>query len=591
MPIILTYPFFLIALAILPATVILYMLYRRRKKYVVSCLFLWERISMPREKGRRLNRLIFPLILFIELLILLLLIIAAAEPRVLLQDRSRPLVVILDNSVSMHAVAENKSARERAAEYFSKLLAREKFTSLRFIIAGATYKTRPVFRSHSDAWQDAQNAWTCDESDDSCDTAFAQAFELAGDNGRVLVLTDQPYKNGDILPGARWHSVGTPTGNMAFIAARRTPTEEGDRCLVEISNFSDEERITRAEIYAESVDTGMVHSLTLEAGGTHRLVFTVPHNTGALHVKLPDDALMADNHVILMPAPRKKVQVTNAIAHTATHTIVNDAVHASGMVRTQSDDPIVFFTDTLPPSPTEEETSSVAWYDCTVVCIEPDDPVLFAGPFFIDTSHPLTEGLHLDNVVWGASKKSFPDGIPLVTADEITLLSLIELPDGREQIGLQFTPDATTLHMTPNWPVLIWNILYRIAQRASGPEETTVYAGMTVPVMSNAEMIQCEEPNGETRQRKVVNNRVAFTLNSIGMYTFSDGGHIWHIAANMCAPDESNLRLAKEDTQDTWYSQEAIDKEYKSIAAWFILAALAFLLAHAYLVRRAGGLQ
>ncbi len=109
--------------------------------------------------------------------------------------------------------------------------------------------------------------------------------------------------------------------------------------------------------------------------------------------------------------------------------------------------------------------------------------------------------------------------------------------------------------------------------------------------MSPAEYIECRYPDGNKARRKSVNNRVDFSFNTPGLHTFTDGRREWRVVANMCVAKESNLQMAKQSTQDTWYSLELIKKEYYSLSTWIISGALAVLILHTYLVRRAGGLQ
>ena len=50
----------------------------------------------------------------------------------------------------------------------------------------------------------------------------------------------------------------------------------------------------------------------------------------------------------------------------------------------------------------------------------------YLGPFVIDFTHPLTEGLSLGGVVWGAGVKEQFMGTPIITAGNVPLLTDIE---------------------------------------------------------------------------------------------------------------------------------------------------------------------
>jgi len=65
----------------------------------------------------------------------------------------------------------------------------------------------------------------------------------------------------------------------------------------------------------------------------------------------------------------------------------------------------------------------------------------FVGPFVLDRSHPLTEGLSLQGVVWGAGPgKSLP-GLPVVLAGNVPLLTDAAYRD--------FDPDVHLMALAP----------------------------------------------------------------------------------------------------------------------------------------------
>jgi hypothetical protein len=67
--------------------------------------------------------------------------------------------------------------------------------------------------------------------------------------------------------------------------------------------------------------------------------------------------------------------------------------------------------------------------------------------------------LSLDGVVWGAGKTSLPAAASVITAGNIPLLTDVERAGGRHDLRLRFRPDLSTLQNSPNWPILIWNLI------------------------------------------------------------------------------------------------------------------------------------
>src|SRR5262249_28277310 len=84
----------------------------------------------------------------------------------------------------------------------------------------------------------------------------------------------------------------------------------------------------------------------------------------------------------------------------------------------------------------------------------------------LDRNHPLTEGLSLQGVVWGAGKSREAPGSPVLLAGDVPLLTDAETGTRGHELYLRLRPDLSTLQEEPGWPVLIWNLLqWRAAER------------------------------------------------------------------------------------------------------------------------------
>src|SRR5882757_10678525 len=117
----LAYPLALIALATVPALAAIYILRNRYRRRSVSSLMLWKFNVQSKAGGAKVHRLQLPLLFFLELLILLLLVTAATGPHWKLPQSTRPLIVVLDDSFSMHAVHSDESAKARAEKFLEQM--------------------------------------------------------------------------------------------------------------------------------------------------------------------------------------------------------------------------------------------------------------------------------------------------------------------------------------------------------------------------------------------------------------------------------------------------------------------------------------
>src|SRR5690606_35770092 len=107
-------------------------------------------------------------------------------------------------------------------------------------------------------------------------------------------------------------AVGAPAENAAIVSAQRT--DEGDlaRVTVRVANFGDAARTLTLSVRAEPVAGGaaiqQTHTADVPAGGSARIVLAL-RGVGPVHLALPDDALVEDGRVTLIPAPARTVGV------------------------------------------------------------------------------------------------------------------------------------------------------------------------------------------------------------------------------------------------------------------------------------------
>ena len=115
------------------------------------------------------------------------------------------------------------------------------------------------------------------------------------------------------------------------------------------------------------------------------------------------------------------------------------------------------------------------------------DAEAYSGPFVMDRTHPLTDGLSLRGVIWGAGKTEGLDGNPVIMAGNIVLLtdaeSQTEAGFARHELRCRLRPDLSTLQDSPDWPILIWNILHWRTAQAIGPIAPNVRLGETVAIV------------------------------------------------------------------------------------------------------------
>jgi hypothetical protein len=415
--------------------------------------------------------------------------------------------------------------------------------------------------------------------------AITFAFELGGARARGLVVTDHaPEQNlSDSL--LQWWSFGSSQPNFAFVNAARTLRDDEDRVLLEIANLSSSSG--SATLSVESGESKNPQSIALGAGETRRVLLTLKPGAPALKARLSDDALLVDNEVTLLAESSRNIRVDLRARDAVVRALVERAVASSPNASLSANKPELVITDEVndgTEAKIEDPEAPVAW---TLQIIRENDAASFLGPFVIDRSHPLSEGLSLGGVVWGAGKSRQLAGTPVVNAGDVPLLTDVERA-GVHELRLRLRPDLSTLQESPNWPILIWNLINWRAQVAPGLRQKNLRLGgdAALTVESGVESVSVVDPQRVTRRFPARDKSVLIRADVAGVYEISANQNRYSFAANALQREESDLTLSSSGHWGNWANSTALQWEYRSVAWVLLLLTLSALAIHAWLIAR-----
>ena len=583
------FPLALLGLAGLAVLGGIYFFRSRFRRYTVSSLMLWYEQSQSRQGGRRIERFQMPLLFFLELAAIFLLAVAAADPMRASSDTAGVLVVVLDDSYSMLA-GEPSSVRSVALDALADELADgPEYSYVRFILAGQRPKLAEPGLGDGVAYLAEPDNWPCRDLSAEIDSAIALAGQLAGPLGRVLVLTDRPpsAETEKILESGRirWFSFGSPVGNLAFVNAARTSVDGKDRCLLELANLSTIVRQSSLLIDIPSSGRALSgESIRLEPGRTHRIILDLPKDCPQIVARIDDAVLDIDNEVILLPEIRRSIRVEVRISDPKLRDLVERAALASGRAVIVDGRAELVFTD---QSELDYFIDPGAW---AVQFVAEADSAAYLGPFVVDRNHPLTNGLSLGGLIVSAGKgEQFP-GRPVITAGNVPLLTDTVRPNGRHDIRLRFRCDLSTLHLSPSWPILIWNILEFRGLDAPGLRRGNYRLGSDVVLTTGGDSTEVDltGPDGAVRKIAVAGRSVNIAPGGIGLHTIGTPGGYYSFAVNALSRSESDLSGCALGRWGSWSADESLGDRYRSVMWLFVVAALAVLLVHMALIRRQG---
>ncbi len=577
----LTYPLALIALAALPALAAIYILRNRYRRRQVSSLMLWNFRVQSKEGGAKVNRLQLPLIFFLELLALLLLVTAAAGPHWKLAQATRPLIVVLDDSFSMQAISENRSAQTRAREALEKMFRFQAPPSTRLILAGSEPR---LLGASARSWSEVEKLlaqWNCWSPGAGINQAITLAAEVGKQQANILVLSDHAPAdekvNNDRL---QWRSFGAAVDNLAIVNASRTANGDDDRCLLEIANFSKTPQ--RAVLLVRTGSNALQQtSLAFAPNEQQRLVFNVPKAAPVLEASLDKDALAADNQVRLLPPIRKRVRVRVALTNSVLSDLVERTLAATGLRAAISDNPELVIHQS------DSASGSNAW---SLNLKNEESARAFTGPFVIDSSHPLAQGMGLEGVVWAAAAITNAAGeVPVILAGNVPLLSAREDLTGRRFLTLNFNAELSTLQTTPDWPILFWNIMEWRATQIPGLLDSNARLGAEVILKTTGEPVTLFLPDRTSKTFSQTSDQLALETPLPGLYSVVMGAATNSFAVNALAAGESDLQTCAAGQWGKWQSDSTQRYEQSPMAWIFALAALGVLSAHLCLLATGKG--
>lgn len=381
----------------------------------------------------------------------------------------------------------------------------------------------------------------------------------------------------------RWWSFGSPRDNWAFVNANRTAGPRGDRILLEVANLATGPRSTTLRV--ETGDPAReIHrsEIRLAPFESHRLVIEVPEDQAGGQVVrafLDDDDLSFDNAVALAPAERKIVRYDIKLGDKKIRKLVERAMQASGAATPSNDRPHLLFHDADLKASSDE-----AW---GVRMMAEADAEAYLGPFVLDRSHPLTDGISLSGVIWAAGKNQVA-GAPIVMAGNIPLLTDTESAGGRHDLKLRLRPDISTLPESPAWPTLMWNLVRWRASALPGLDQPNIHLGQeaTWTLSSPSDAIEVTRPDGKSANVPARGRRVVVRADEPGIYKLRAGEESAQFSANPLHRDESDLTQCASGRWGDELDATALRLDYRDIRWALILLALAIVTLHLVLVKR-----
>ncbi len=465
-------PLGLLALLGIPAVLAIHFLQRKAIELPVSTLFLLERTHRDAASGRRLERIIPSIPLWMQLLAVLLLAWFLAEPRIQKSGSVQRIAVVLDSSASMGVFKDAAIAR-LVAELpgFQGPASTIELT----VIESAPNRPRLYAGSSIEELKTVLEKWQPYDGLTDPTQAIRLARSLVSREGTVIYLTDTPV---DSLPfDARLISVGDPLDNVGFTGVSFATEENALVWRAFVRNYG---KTAVDRTWSIQTDTGGTEPrpIRLDAGALVTLQAAFP--TDAQNVRLvlsPDRFTLDDTLPLVAPKPK------SLSLFTATSPAFADLT--AKLLRS---------LDAAVP------TNDAATADLSITSYDPLDPVLPPGNsiIFVEDStrtgaylkggivaeaHPLMDSLNWQSLLVRETIEldRLSTDTVLLWQDKRPLIFLREKP-GSRQLCFNFDLRLSNALNQPAFIVLLHRFAELIRENKVAPTSANLETGQPIKI-------------------------------------------------------------------------------------------------------------
>lgn len=543
-----TTPLGLLALLAVPAVVALHLFRNKLPERRVAGLFLFPQEALLAGAGRTRTRLLRTPSFWLELLAALLLGLWLGGLS-FGGARSRHVVVVLDDSASMAAGGRDR-ALATLRQRLSALGGGDFVSVLRTgprpeVLAGPKALPHEALAT-LDRWQP-----TLPRHDRAATLDLGR--ELAMGGGELWFLTDEAPGPGDL--DVTWLAFGQSAANAAILGIVREPGADGqERVRAHLAAFG---ALAASELVLRSGERELGRARVEFVDGEASVVVPLPAGTDVLHASLAPDALAIDSAAWLLPAEARVVGLCDQLPPPIAGALSTERLLAAlPAVRAEADSRTAQLLLRAEPGPLRAGQLEL------VVAAGDGERRPLAGPFVIDRAHAVCSGLSLQGVVFGAVVRELP-GAVLVAAGALPLCTEEPLDEGR-RCWLALDPALGNFARSPDWPVLVANLVEQAREQVPGPLQAHVLVGGEARFRRGldqqpADPVVSADPEQQRRRTLWLHSAdgarveghgertVGFPVRTVGVHTVEDHQQrpLGRFAARFLDASESDLRLLR----------------------------------------------
>jgi len=465
-------PLGLLTLLAIPAILAIHFLQRKSITLPVSTLFLLERTQREATSGRRFERLIPSVPLWMQLLAVLLLAWFLAEPRFGKENSVQRVAVVVDGSASMTVFKKEAIAalREKLPDLKGSASAME-FT----LIPSAPGAERLYSGSSTEDLLAALENFSPDTGIIDPSYALRLARSIVSKDGIVIYLTDTPA---DSLPyEAGILAVGKPTGNVGFTGISFAEKEGALTFQAIVRNYGDSPA-TRS--WSLSASNGSIEPRQFELAPKAFVTLSAAFPEGAENVRLtlsPDAFTLDDTLPIITPQPKALdlFTATSPAFADLTRKLLSSLASTRPSTDASSSDLIITSYDPL--DPTLPDTNAILFVE------DPTSAGKYLKGGILAETHPLMDGIN-----WQAILVRETLQLPRLPSDRVLLwqekrpLIFLREESGKKILCFNFDLRLSNATQQPAFIVLLHRFAESLRDAKVAPESLNLETAQAIRI-------------------------------------------------------------------------------------------------------------
>ena len=563
------HPFALFALISLPLVYWLHRFHRKPKVRIVSSLYLWSTEKDRPIGGRTKQRFIQSLSFWLELLACLLLTLLLIDPNAC-SGRGVHHILIVDTSASMSATSIQTDLQQRIS-------ATKSLDRLTIIEAGYNATIRGQFQHNYEAINTLESL-----SFNYPHSALQQAISLARSitNDKIEVWTD-------VVPtieqrGIEWHALEQSNTNIGIVASKWTDSTLEITILNSTKTTKNVQITATTQFQDPTIEdpNPLTQQVSISSNTTEPIRFQVQKTARAITIHLNKDS--SDNLSIDDDITTFRSQPTPLRIATDLPFAFGTAI---GVFDSTGRPPVYRLIDAA-------KTSTPMYADVLFsnrdiggdletwrLHFVPLQETAWTQDFYLDEAHPFLQGVYLQNVLWEYDPSKRLRGRILIESNTVPLLTEETNIQSGKKIFHFNIGQRSTLFQSPDWPILLQNILSTREQYLSGFSKDNLTVGeMLFGKGLESGTWTIKGPAGTSTQ-EVRSGVLSYAADVPGVYSIlaPDKTIAHKFAVNLLSAAESTLSNTNVQTLPTLTNPEQIESHSTRWRLWVWLILIGVL--------------